>query len=740
MADRPDQVYHRFRRYTPIRVNAPSGSCRARCPLQACLGPLTNILVNHGHSTATTLRSAAARWGVDPEGGVSSETVIHLVWAVTHPCGPAEATQEARVQGARARAPRFSFLRKHGGAVAGVVRGGPKASVTFGAAVQGATNAALARMRTAVGACAFGNLGGSSLTLRFLISDAKDLDPAIDMTIRPLTAWAQAIWNAEPGLLRKMAVVHQAAAASLQQGADLEKLAPGPARVVLLALRRIGWVAEDVRTWVTDRGVRLDLGKVCPRSVVVLARLGVERWQWQHVMAQYQDEFVGFERGGDLQPIRKFLGRRSPLSAPQRQLLKCAFTRRLWPDYRRAEAGYQASGACAACGEEAGTIRHVLYRCPALAMARHCQDLGAVGRCGARSAAEHHLFTRGVMPYTRHLAPPPVRAREVHWDTTCRQCHFEGHAFLDGSRFEGQDLLLARAGWGVACVRVVGKVEACAWGPYPGVIQCIDAAEVFAALMALTFGVPPLVLYSDSDFFVLGWKRGRAWCTAGGRAHAEVWRDFWNLAEEFGGSAAIKVVKVRGHATAAMVERGEVSEVDRFGNDAADAAAKRGARCHPSVQAVAKAQEASRLVCSSALAWLGIGLEQAQLVGSMPLALTQTDKASRPRKGSKLHLDVVADDQWRRETRAATVCARTHPSHDLRRSGTFFFCAVCGLHAGRKMVKLVQPCLRELLPSRKHKRDRLLRGQDPRTGLQLPDAAGCVRASALPPLTVSVRR
>merc|ERR1712086_399627 len=35
-----------------------------------------------------TLRSAAARWGVDPDGGVASETVIHLVWAVSHPCPP----------------------------------------------------------------------------------------------------------------------------------------------------------------------------------------------------------------------------------------------------------------------------------------------------------------------------------------------------------------------------------------------------------------------------------------------------------------------------------------------------------------------------------------------------------------------------------------------------------------------------------------------------------------------------
>ena len=55
----------------------------------------------------------------------------------------------------------------------------------------------------------------------------------------------------------------------------------------------------------------------------------------------------------------------------------------------------------------------------------------------------------------------------------------------------GGDVLLARAGWGIAEVRVVGRCEARAWGPYPGIIQCIDAAEVFSAIMAMRLGAPP---------------------------------------------------------------------------------------------------------------------------------------------------------------------------------------------------------------------------------------------------------
>ena len=39
--------------------------------------------------------------------------------------------------------------------------------------------------------------------------------------------------------------------------------------------------------------------------------------------------------------------------------------------------------------------------------------------------------------------------------------------------------------------------------------QCIDAAEVYAALMAIKLGAPPIQLYSDSAFFVNGWGKGQ---------------------------------------------------------------------------------------------------------------------------------------------------------------------------------------------------------------------------------------
>ena len=351
--------------------------------------------------------------------------------------GPSCATQRGRTDAARAQVGRFAFLRGFVGQVAAVVRGGIRASMVCGSGVQGATEAALARTRSTVGACAFGPLGGASLTLRFMTAGVRELDPAFDLTLLPLKAWATAIWDGKPDAIRKMAIAFNEGLKQEREGVRLESRPPGPTVAVLVALRRLGWHAEDYQSWVTDRGTRLQLRVVCPRSVWILGRLAVQRCQWQHVAAQYPDEFTGFEHGGDVQPVLLALGPRSPLTPEQKQLAKCAFVRRLWPDLRRAQGGYQESGLCDACREEVGTLRHALFRCPAVAMARYCADLGPVGVVGARAAAEHHLFSRGVMPDLRHLAPLPTSSRKVVWDPLSRKGIVEGHVFWMGPEWMG---------------------------------------------------------------------------------------------------------------------------------------------------------------------------------------------------------------------------------------------------------------------------------------------------------------
>ena len=612
-------------------------------------------------------------------------------------------------------------------------------SMIFGAGVQGASEAALTRIQSTVGSCAFGRLGGASLTLNFLLSGLRDFDPVFALTLAPLKAWATEIWTGKADVLRKMAIAFAASVKVLEDGGKLEVRAPGPTISVLLALRRLGWRAESFQTWVTDRGVVLPLRETCPRSLEVLGRLAAERWQWRHLAEQYPDEFEGFEQGGDAQPLQKALGAKSPLTKPQRQLLKCAAIRRLWPEHRRAAEGYQGSGLCGACGDEEGTIRHALYRCPAINMTRYCRDLGAVGNVGARSAAEHHLFSRGLLADIRHEAPPPCRRREVCWDPKSKKGVFEGHVFLDGSRLHGDDVRLARAGWGIAEVRVVGQFEARAWGPYVGVVQCIDAAEVYAAVMAMKLGAPPLHLYSDSEFFVRGWRKGRQWCEAPGRAHADVWRQFWMVLADFGGEHVLTVKKVKAHATQAMIDGNLISEVDAWGNKMADEAAKLGSACHPDVTEFLKKFKVRRLTSTVCAQWLGVGLQAAQAAGALPAELTSAQKMERPRQGALRRIEVVRDEVWRREQFGLRVADGVHPSHSLHKLGELFFCSVCGCYGSQKLVSLASPCEHVATPSRRYLLKRMLAGCHPRTGEYLGAAARAKRVAAHP-LTASRRR
>ena len=650
---------------------------------------------------------------------------------------PTSATQRSRQAAAAARAGRFAFLRRHGGRVAGVARGGPRAAMVFGAAVQGATDEMLRRIRSTTGSCAFGPLGGASLTMRFMLSETRRLDPVFDLTLRPLLAWAVGIWSGAPDMKRRMAVAFQQAVDFVVAGGCLDKRAPGPTTAVLTSLARVGWRAEKFKVWVTDRGQVINLEQVCPKSMLKLGEIAVERWQWRWLVGRYPEEFADYDHGGDVKMLKGALGPKSPLTAGQKTLVHCAATRRLWPEWRRAVEGYQEDGTCHACHDEAGTLRHALYRCPAMAMELHQRDLGCLAVDGAAAVEEHPLFSRGLVPDLRHLAPPAVRRETVVWDSSSTTGTLEGHVYLDGSRINGDDFLLARAGWGVAMVSVVGKVAARAWGPYTGIVQCIDAAEVFAGVMALKLGAPPLVLYSDSSFFVNGWGRGKLWCTAAGRSHADVWRQFWRVAEDFG-IEAISVVKVKGHATQAMVDGGVVSEVDRWGNEQADAAAKNGAALHPDVRSTVDAIQAQREQAQQCALWLGAGLELAQQRGALPKELTADGKQDRPRSRPLKRVEVVRDEAWNTQHRQAHLTEGAHPSHVVHRAGPVFFCVRCGCYGERRLVALAAPCPLEATPSRRYFLNRLLDGRHPRSG-ELLGAVELAEAVPMGPFSASSR-
>ena len=81
--------------------------------------------------------------------------------------------------------------------------------------------------------------------------------------------------------------------------------------------------------------------------------------------------------------------------------------------------------------------------------------------------------------------PPPCEDDAPCWDPSSRQGYVAGNVYTDGSLMLGTDEQLARAGYGVAMIEEVGAWVARFHGAFCGSIQCIDAAELFAATQAI---------------------------------------------------------------------------------------------------------------------------------------------------------------------------------------------------------------------------------------------------------------
>ena len=56
------------------------------------------------------------------------------------------------------------------------------------------------------------------MTMKFMLSEAKCLDPVYDLTIKPLQAWAADIWSGAADMKRRMAVAFQQAVDFVQAG------------------------------------------------------------------------------------------------------------------------------------------------------------------------------------------------------------------------------------------------------------------------------------------------------------------------------------------------------------------------------------------------------------------------------------------------------------------------------------------------------------------------------------------
>ena len=105
---------------------------------------------------------------------------------------------------------------------------------------------------------------------------------------------------------------------------------------------------------------------------------------------------------------------------------------------------------------------------------------------------------------------------------------------------------------------------------------------MWAFLMALKLGCPPLEVCTDYLGLVDGIADGEAECTGANRAHADLWRLVWEAIGDFGINY-VTLRKVKAHVALTRILDGIVdcSWCDWYGNQVADSQAKLGAACHP---------------------------------------------------------------------------------------------------------------------------------------------------------------
>ena len=116
--------------------------------------------------------------------------------------------------------------------------------------------------------------------------------------------------------------------------------------------------------------------------------------------------------------------------------------------------------------------------------------------------------------------------------------------------------------------------------------------------------------YTDSQSLIKMWLSGPARCCDASSAYSGIWRSIWAILDDVGPSLAT-ASWIKGHATAAHVTAGIITEWQRLNKGIVDGYAKAGAAMHPSVETLV-ATVATR---AKAFEWVTtyIGLAPARL-------------------------------------------------------------------------------------------------------------------------------
>ena len=236
----------------------------------------------------------------------------------------------------------------------------------------------------------------------------------------------------------------------------------------------------------------------------------------------------------------------------------------------------------------------------------------------------------------------------------------------------------------------------------------------------------PATLFVDCKLITDGVGRGRAWCTAARRQHADVWRDVWNILDDFGtGDSGIDIKKVKAHQVAGDHTRANGGKIAYLANHHADALAKQGAAAGTNIflgyvqTAVADAAIAvtgmlnylDRLATATAAASIARDVEV------IPRRVSSTPRATAAPSDRPLHRVIFGDvgfkctvcqkrgsmrDKFSKEQCEGNSAARLRldlneryafsNGHKIWLTGPYAWCSICGCHSMRRLKGLAERC------------------------------------------------
>ena len=130
---------------------------------------------------------------------------------------------------------------------------------------------------------------------------------------------------------------------------------------------------------------------------------------------------------------------------------------------------------------------------------------------------------------------------KITWEKMPTGILLDGDVYGDGSGLFPRIARLRRCGWGITCYAPGRGIIARAYGPLPGWLQDVPAAESYALLIALRFCSETLTFYTDCKAVLKWWRLGPRVTGAASFKYAAVWRQIRARVADVGYDA-VKVI------------------------------------------------------------------------------------------------------------------------------------------------------------------------------------------------------